>query len=212
MARSLREGMHSQPDCLIFDFDGVLADTEPLYWRAWAELLLPHGIKLSWEEYCRIGRGVKDEEMLPRLSQVVSNPALLSRLRQQLASRKETIQSWSSQESLISEPTVKLLQSLSAFRLGLVTSSNRSEVEPVLRAAGVGECFQAMVFGDEMSQHKPHPAPYLRIREKLGVPTGLVFEDSDAGMESAAAAGYNAIRVDSPANLPGIVQKALDLS
>ncbi len=206
--------MHSRPDSLILDFDGVLADTEPLYWRAWAELLLPHGIKLTWEEYCRIGRGIRDEDMLPRLPQVASNPALLLSLSQQLASRKETIQTWSSQESPICEPTVKLLRSLSAFPLGLVTSSNRSEVEPVMRAAGVVECFQAMVFGNETSQHKPHPAPYLRIREKLGVPTGfgLVFEDSDAGMESAAAAGLKTIHVDSPANLSTIVQKALDLS
>ena len=204
--------MYSQPESLIFDFDGVLADTEPLYWRSWAELLLPHGIELSWEEYCRIGRGVKDEEMLPRIPQVASNPALLSSLRQQLASRKETIQSWCSQGPLMSEATASLLQSLSTFRLGLVTSSHWSDVEPVLIAAGVAACFQATVFGDDVSQHKPHPAPYLRIREKLGVPTGLVFEDSDAGMESATSAGYEVVRVDAPENLPTIVREALDRS
>src|SRR5271168_2810939 len=73
---TLREGMHSQPESLIFDFDGVLADTEPLYWKAWRELLLPHGIELSWEEYCRIGRGVKDDQMLLRIPKVASSPAL----------------------------------------------------------------------------------------------------------------------------------------
>ena len=202
--------MYSQPESLIFDFDGVLADTEPLYWRSWAELLLPHEIELRWEEYCRIGRGVKDEEMLPRLQQVASNPALLSSLKQQLGSRKEKVQSWCSQGPLISEATANLLLSLSAFRLGLVTSSNRSDVEPVLIAAGVDVCFQAVVFGDEVSRHKPHPAPYLRIREKLGVPTGLVFEDSDAGVESATAAGYEVVRVDAPQNLPKIVRESLD--
>lgn len=202
--------MNSQPESLIFDFDGVLADTEPLYWRAWAKLLLPHGIKLSWEEYCRIGRGVKDEEMLIRLPQVASSPALLSSLRQQLPNRKEMVQSWSSKGAPISKATTNLLHSLSAFPLGLVTSSNRAEVEPMLHASGVAACFQAMVFGDEVSQHKPHPAPYLRIREKLGVGTGLVFEDSDAGMESAAAAGYEVVLVDAPSNLVKIVRDTLD--
>jgi HAD superfamily hydrolase (TIGR01509 family) len=209
MTRSPREGMYSQPESLIFDFDGVLADTEPLYWRAWEKLLAPHGVELCWEEYCRIGRGVKDDEMLMRLPQIASDAALLSRLKEQLAGRKETIQSWCSQEPLISAATVILLQSLSTFRLGLVTSSNRSEVEPVLNAAGVAACFQAMVFGDEVSLHKPHPAPYLLIREKLGVATGLVFEDTDVGMESATAAGFEVVRVDAPANLVNIVQQAL---
>jgi HAD superfamily hydrolase (TIGR01509 family) len=204
--------MYSQPESLIFDFDGVLADTEPLHWMAWRELLLPHEIELSWEEYCRIGRGVTDGHMLTRLPQVISNPTLHSTLREQLRHRRDTIPSLCAQGSLIGEPTVKLLESLSSFRLGLVTSSSRSAVEPILQAAGVAKHFQATVYGDEVSQHKPHPAPYLRIREKLGVSTGLVFEDSDAGMESATAAGFNVFRVLAPADLPETVQKALGRS
>jgi beta-phosphoglucomutase len=165
--------MYLQPESLIFDFDGVLADTEPLYWRAWVELLRPHGIVLSWEQYCRVGRGVKDEEMLPRIPQVVSNPALLARLKEKLVSRREMVQRWATEQTQISEATAQLLHSLSAFQLGLVTSSHRADVEPMLRAAGVAECFEATVFGDEVTQHKPHPAPYLQIREKLGVPEAL---------------------------------------
>lgn len=202
--------MHLQPESLIFDFDGVLADTEPLYWRAWAELLRPHGIALSWEEYCRMGRGVKDEEMLPRIPEVASNPTLLVSLKEQLASRREMVQGWTSEETQISEATAQLLRSLATFRLGLVTSSHRADVEPMLCAAGIAECFQATVFGDEVTQHKPHPAPYLRIREKLGVLNGLVFEDSDAGMQSATAVGYEVVRVDAPENLPKIVRAALE--
>jgi beta-phosphoglucomutase len=202
--------LYSQPESLIFDFDGVLADTEPLYWRSWVDVLLPHGIELTWQEYCRIGKGVKDEEMLLKIPQVISSPALRSHLVQQSGSRREMIRTWHSQEPLLSKGTANLLKSLSAFKLGLVTSSNRFDVEPLLTGMGVAACFNATVFGDELSQHKPHPAPYLLIREKLGVTTGLVFEDSDAGIESATAAGYEVVRVDAPKNLPRIVQGALE--
>ena len=48
---------------LVFDYDGVIADTEPLHWKSWAALLARYGIQLGWEEYCRIGQGVSDAEL-----------------------------------------------------------------------------------------------------------------------------------------------------
>ncbi len=42
--------MNRKPEALIFDFDGVVADTEPLYWKAWATILAMHGIEFSWED------------------------------------------------------------------------------------------------------------------------------------------------------------------
>ena len=54
-------------DALIFDFDGVIADTDSLYWRSWAEGLETRGITFTWEQYCEIGRGVHDARMLESL-------------------------------------------------------------------------------------------------------------------------------------------------
>lgn len=197
--------MQSRIKALVFDFDGVLADTEPLYWKAWAVLLAPHGIEFSWEEYCRIGRGVRDEQIPLRIPQLVSNPSALASVRIRMPSRIELVRRWSLEQQLISEATVRMLQTLTGLRLGLVTSSERREVEPTLRAAGAYNYFHEFVFGEDCVHHKPHPAPYLLMRKKLGVESGVVFEDSDAGMESATAAGFEAIRVGSPAELPGLV-------
>ncbi|MGD0158106.1 MAG: HAD family phosphatase [Terracidiphilus sp.] len=194
----------------MFDFDGVVADTEPLHWRSWAALLAPQGISLTWEDYCKLGRGIKDEQMLESLSELASNPTLRSILNQQIGQRKEMIRRWCLLQSPISSSTVRLLKSLKAFRLGLVTSSNRNEVEPLLRAAGIYQCFDASVYADEVYCNKPNPEPYLLIRERLGIETGLAFEDSLAGLESASLAGFIAIRVDRPENLPLIVRKSLD--
>ena len=51
-------------EALVFDFDGVIADTEPLHWRSWATVLKPMGISFTWEQYCELGLGVNDGEMI----------------------------------------------------------------------------------------------------------------------------------------------------
>jgi len=201
--------MRSNLESLVFDFDGVIADTEPLHWKAWATLLAPQGINLSWEDYCKFGRGIMDEEMIERLPQVASDSSLLLSLKQQIGSRKEMMRSWCIEQSPIGVPTVQMLKSLKSFRLALVTSSDRADVEPVLRAAGIDHCFQTLVFGEDTDRHKPDPAPYLLIRKRLGIETGMAFEDSDAGMESATKAGFTAVRVSHPCELPELVSWTL---
>jgi beta-phosphoglucomutase len=198
-----------QPEALIFDFDGVLADTEPLYWKAWTELLAPHGVEFTWEEYCRYGRGVKDEEMLKALPQLASQPEILRVLQQQLPARQQMVRAWSHQHCPIHDSIIRTLLSLHQFKLGLVTSSARSEVEPLLCRAGINHCFEALVFREDVHRHKPDPAPYLKIRSRLRVETGIAFEDSEAGIQSASAAGFTAIRVAHPIDLPALVLAAI---
>src|ERR1035437_8881599 len=80
-----------QIDALIFDYDGVIADTEPLYWRSWAKSLEPLGISLTWEQYCQFGRGVHDARMLDTSRQVIHDPSMFSKLEKQNALRKLTM-------------------------------------------------------------------------------------------------------------------------
>ena len=75
----------------------------------------------------------------------------------------------------------------------------------MLRAAGILPCFRALVYGGDCAHHKPHPEPNLLVRGRLSVDWGLAFEDSDAGLASAKAAGFTAVRVGDPNCLPGIV-------
>ena len=102
-----------------------------------------------------------------------------------------------------------MLQSLEGRTLGLVTSSDRSDIEPLLQRAGIADCFNACVFGEEIASHKPDPAPYLLIRKKLGISGGIVFEDSEAGLLSARSAGFKTVRVSGPDELPELVRKIL---
>ena len=199
-------------DALIFDFDGVIADTDSLYWRSWAEGLETRGITFTWEQYCEIGRGVHDARMLESLRQLVGNPALLSGLEEDNAVRKQRMRDLCISQPPIHEKTIEMLHSLKGYRLGLVTSSSRSDVEPVLRAAGIYQCFDAFVFGEDVEHHKPSPDPYLLLGRRMGIATGLVFEDSDAGITSARLAGFTVVLISEPEELSQIVCRELSSS
>lgn len=197
------------PEALVFDFDGVIANTEPLHWRAWCELLRPYAAPFSWDEYCRIGRGIRDEKMLAALAGIVADPEIMVQIERRLPERNEMVRQWTRDEPPIANATVQLLKEFEDWPLGLVTSSDSAEIETLLQQAGIADCFDACVFGEEVMRHKPDPAPYRLIREKLGISGGIAFEDSDAGMLSAAAAGFQSIRVSSPSDLPRLVRQAL---
>lgn len=201
--------MDSAPEALIFDFDGVIADTEPLYWRAWCELLKPYAISFPWDDYCRIGRGIRDEKMLPSLAEIVRDPEVMEQIRRRLPERKELVRKWKLDEPPIAQSTVQLLHSLKGWKVGLVTSSDHADIEALLQHAGIADCFDACVFGEEITRHKPDPAPYLLVRHKLGVRGGIAFEDSDAGILSAAAAGFQTVRVPTPDDLPRLIREVL---
>ena len=199
-------------EALVFDFDGVIADTEPMYWRAWQELLKDYDLPFTWTDYCRIGRGIRDEEILVSLATTVSDSEVMTSIRKRIPECAEKVRSWMLDQTPISDATVELLKSLEGRTLGLVTTSNRSDVEAVLRRKGIARCFKECVFGEEVTRHKPDPAPYLLLREKLGVRGGTAFEDSDAGLLSAARAGFKSIRVSTPGALPKLVINALGLA
>ena len=195
-------------EALVFDYDGVLADTEPLHWKSWAALFRPYGVELTWEEYGRIGRGVSDIQMFASL--VKNAPRLpVDELMQLNLERRRMVLEWSLAESPIPQETVDLLATLRAYKIGLVTSSDRADVEPVLRASQIYDQFDAIVFGNDVPNHKPAPDPYLLIAKHLGVSTGIAFEDSDSGMKSALAAGFKAVRIEHPNRLAQIAAQSL---
>jgi beta-phosphoglucomutase len=204
----LQNSKKKQP-ALVFDFDGVLADTEILHWKSWAALLLDYGMQLSWDEYCDLGRGVDDAQFCETIKAKVSSVNVADLLSQNLA-RKRMVREWSLSESPISQETIKLLRTLGAYQIGLVTSSGREEVEPILRASAIHELFDAMVFGDDVTALKPAPDPYLLIARRLGVNTGIAFEDSQPGIESAQTAGFRVVRVDHPKELAVTVARCLN--
>jgi HAD superfamily hydrolase (TIGR01509 family) len=105
--------------------------------------------------------------------------------------------------------TLDLLDSLAGYKLAVVSSSNRTEVEPSLVRFAIRERFDALVCGWEAPKLKPAPDPYLKAAELLGVSRALVVEDSAAGEQSGRAAGFDVVRIAHPAEVGARVRDAI---
>ncbi len=196
---------------LVFDYDGVLADTEPLHWASWRNLLAPYRIELTWEQYCRHCRGVADVRMRDALIAMDPKATCLPDLTPKLPTRTQQVLELSLARSPIPSKNQEMLRRLGDWRLGLVTSADRADVEPVLRAANIYECFEACIFRGDVVRHKPAPDPYLAIANLMHIATGAAFEDSDSGIASAQAAGFKVIRINEPDDLPNAVSETTGL-
>ena len=193
---------------LLFDFDGVLADTEPLHWRAWREVVRPFGIDLDWETFQSTCVGVTDSAMLHRLCALAAKPVTKDELRAHYPQKRRLFLDLVDGRPLIGPDLVALLKSLIQFRLGVVTSSNQEEIEPILKKEQLLPVLAAVVYGNDVRHYKPHPEPYLIAVERLGVAAcdTTVFEDSAAGLQSAREAGCRVVAVSDVAQVPALVR------
>lgn len=178
------------PDSLLFDFDGVLADTEHAHHAAWNAVLLPFGLQFSWQEYLTNFVGIADRMVAERLK-LPEPDEIVARKREEFRAALE-------RKSPFVPETVDLLRELSReFRMAVVSSSYHSEVDPPLERSGLISCFETVICGDDARNLKPAPDLYLLAVERLGVRTPLVIEDSDAGFAAGIAAGLEVLRVSS---------------
>jgi beta-phosphoglucomutase len=192
-------------DALLFDFDGVLADTERIHHRAWNQTLQPLGIQLDWPAYQKNFVGVADEVALRERLHLSDRDGLVARkqalFREGLAGSR-----------LFSPDTVSLLKELhDIYTLAVVSSSYRSEVEPPLVSGGIRTFFQLLITGEDVQNFKPSPEPYLLAAARLGAKHPLVIEDSDAGVASGLAAGFEVLRVSAADQVGREVRERLGL-
>jgi beta-phosphoglucomutase len=192
-------------DAILFDFDGVLADSEPLHYRCWKEILSPYGIDLEWDVYVENYIGISDRAMLAQFCRIASPPVELQTLFNEYPRKRDCFRERMVRELPFFEGCREFLETLGAYKLAVVSSSGRSEIEPPLERAGLRGYFETLVCGRDVSNQKPAPDPYLLAAERLASRRPLVVEDSEAGVESARAAGFDVIRVNAPSEVSGAV-------
>jgi len=197
-------------DAILFDFDGVLADSEPIHFACWQEVLAPLGITLDWAFYRDCCIGVADTDMLRVMAARSDPPRAWEDLVALYPEKKERFRARMLANPPFAPGLPAVLERLHAgYRLAVVTSSGRTEVEAALAAAGLGTFFDALVCGREAGPLKPAPEPYLLAAKLLGAVRPLVVEDSEPGIASGRAAGFEVLAVKSAATTPDAVLRRL---
>ncbi|MGH3358025.1 MAG: HAD family hydrolase [Nocardioidaceae bacterium] len=182
------------PAAVLWDLDGTIVDTEPLWIDAERDLAKRHDAEWTTDDALRlVGNDLLDSGryIRERMGLEMSAQDVVDELVTVMAERMAGPVEWR-------PGALDLLTDLREHRVptALVTMSYRAIVEPLLQKLPDGT-FDAVVVGDEVSDGKPHPAPYLTAARVLGVePSACVaIEDSPTGAASAEAAGCRVLAV-----------------
>ncbi len=145
-------------DAILFDFDGVLIDSEPLHCPCWAEVLKPLGVTLEWEFYRDHCIGIDDREMLRMMATQSDPPRDWQELWAQYPAKKELFRD----RTLNAPPFDPALEGFLAalhgkYKMAVVTSSARAEIEPLLQAGGLRGYFDdhGLRQGSRRAQARP---------------------------------------------------------
>lgn len=190
---------------VIFDFDGVIVDTEPLHYKAFQMLLEPMGLGFSWQEYVDTYMGFDDRDAF-LAAFAAGGRTLESDLLRSLINRKALLFQEVVSNGLSAYPgVVGLIQRLHAEQVPLAISSGalRSDIDPILTILGLTHCFKVIVTADDVARSKPDPESYQLAFNKLCQLHGLsdvhsaavAIEDTPAGILSARSAGLPVIAV-----------------
>jgi HAD superfamily hydrolase (TIGR01509 family) len=177
---------------IVFDFDGVLADSEPLHLRAYQKVLSPVGISLTREDYYERYLGYDDEGVFTQLASAHGLPLDERRLQTFIAEKARVFDSViGSEEILYPAAAACVIRMAERYPLGIASGAMRHEIEAILRCAGLLEYFRFVVGSGETAQSKPAPDPYLRAAELHGLAPAecAAIEDSHWGIVSAKSAG-----------------------
>ena len=187
------------PRGIIFDFDGVIVDSEPLHERACRAAFNEQGMDFSHEQFVAhcIGHGDHNAFInLFRLHGRIPEPEALAATK---ARKTDIFLHLVRTEPPIDQPgALDLIHaSAAAHPTAVCSGSRRVEVDPVLEALGVLGVLRTTVTADDVPRTKPDPAPYLLAAQRLGcAPQDCVaIEDTPTGAASALAAGLRVLAV-----------------
>lgn len=194
---------------VLFDFNGILVDDEPIHFQLFQRVLGEEGVDLSEAEYYRSYLGFDDRGCLAAALEAAGQAASPARLARLIARKASYYRERIRREGYRLFPgALDLVRGLneSGVALGLVSGALREEIEEALRQAGVGELFKTIVAAEDVVESKPDPQGYLLALERLNseppLPDRLyhphellAIEDSPAGLEAARSAGIGTLGV-----------------
>jgi beta-phosphoglucomutase len=183
---------------IVFDFDGVLADSEVLHLRSYQEVLAPLGVEMSRGDYFSRYLGFDDEGVFRTFGSDHGLELTGEQIAGLIARKSTVFEALESTANMLFPGAAACVRRLAGeFPLAIASGARRHEIEAVLERGGLGDCFGFIVAAGDTPSGKPAPDPYLRAAALLArAPEECAaIEDSRWGLESARAAGFACVGI-----------------
>jgi beta-phosphoglucomutase len=189
---------------IVFDFDGVIANSEPLHLLAFQQALAEDGVELSATDYYSRYLGYDDVGMFEALGRDRGMSMQSARVAELVARKGDRMQDLMRSGSVLFPGALEFIRAAAAaVPIAIASGALRHEIDEIIDAAGVADLFAAIVAAGDTPESKPSPAPYRLAFEQLRERTGraldprrsVAIEDSRWGLESARGAGLRLVGV-----------------
>ena len=189
---------------IVFDFDGVIADSERLHLRAYQEVLAPEGITMSNEDYFARYLGYDDVGVFKALGRDHDVRMDDHRVSELIARKGQRYESLAAAGEMLFPGAADFIRAAAAaVPIAIASGALTHEIEEVLERAGLRPLFPVIVGADQTEHSKPHPDPYNAAFDRLRSHSGrdllaqrtVAIEDSRWGLVSARAAGLRCVAV-----------------
>ncbi len=180
---------------VIWDMDGVIADTGPYHFKAWQEVFQKRGVNFTEDNFQRNFGQRNDTIIRNVLGEQISQDEIDA-----ITGEKETDFRQRVRQNIKPLPgAIKLLKSLSqhGFKIALASSAPMENIQLVTQGLGINNYFHSIVSGRDVTEGKPSPQGFLLAAKKLGIAPQncIIIEDAVAGVTAAKRAGMRCIAV-----------------
>jgi len=185
----------SKAKAVIWDMDGVIADTAPYHFKAWQQVFKKRGVDFTEADFRRNFGRRNDTIIIDILGEHTSPTEVDNIVREKEESFRNKIR-----DNIKPLPgAIELMKSLRehGFSIALASSAPIENIQLVLEGLGINDYFQAIVWGREVKEGKPSPQGFLLAAKKLGLApeSCIVIEDAVAGVTAAKRAGMSCLAV-----------------
>lgn len=197
-------GSRSRLAAVVFDFDGVIVNTEPLHYAAFQEILKPMGLGFSWGDYVSHYLGFDDRDAFREAHKAAGRTADEKALPGLIDAKARAFQRLAEEKGARPFPgVVPLIGQLSGHvPLALCSGALRRDVGPILGKLNIAKDFDVMVTAEDVGAGKPDPESYVLAVKKLAAAfpgAGIqaercvAIEDTPQGVDAALAAGLKVL-------------------
>lgn len=189
---------------IVFDFDGVIANSEPLHLTAFQQALADEHLALTDDEYYAKYLGYDDVGVFETLARDRALPGGDRWVASMVSRKGERLEAMMQAGSVLFPGAQEFIRAAAAaVPIAIASGALRHEIDAIIEGAGLAPLFKAIVASGDTPESKPSPAPYELAFERLCQVTGrsldrrrcVAIEDSKWGLESAFGAGLRCVAV-----------------